>query len=442
MAQSYEAFQRFAFKTLKSEHVDMDGVAKALPLYNNCSFLPAYKKIESLIKNHIKASNSSRSSKPQPARKVTIAMNTFFFLAFRWFLYEIKDAKTDYTRTGIAVLRDNSPSNPVYANGSVNEYLMYCSMGFDIQTGLAAAVGTPNPGPTESLDIEYNPNDGTDPDLQKKSAGARFQFMKAFNFPGWPSYPGVGLMMNINQVMIHPSLIPTPSHPAWKKQSSVPSINKISSYPYDPLNMKDYFLEPGFRVNQEYVNFYMAIPPDIAIPNTLPDGYTPPNYGSTFDPLYWTTYASDEMSVEISESEYEPLKDILFTIDPYDYDLTNEQVTDWYKNANNNFFKTCYAASGWSNINYILYTRMVNFTTSWLAGEEKTSLDDVRKYIYGIGGGITTPFTRQPGGIVIQKNYLIPDSLMIPHASKYHGILYPQCETVSVFGGCYGVCFS
>jgi len=84
-----------------------------------------------------------------------------------------------------------------------------------------------------------------------------------------------------------------------------------------------------------------------------------------------------------------------------------------------------------------------------LKGNEKLPLSRIKRYLFGLGGGIageSQPHWYEPdpwgfGMVWTQKRYLIPEKVVRSHADVYTGPLFPVCE-VSVINpfGCFGKC--
>ena len=88
---------------------------------------------------------------------------------------------------------------------------------------------------------------------------------------------------------------------------------------------------------------------------------------------------------------------------------------------------------------------MKNYTINLLRGDGKLPLSRIKKYLFGLGGGIggdSSPGWYDGGsGVWTWKRYLIPEKVVRSHADVYTGPLFPVCE-VSVINpfGCFGKC--
>ena len=454
-----ERFKEFAYKVLRSEKPDFKTLLKSFPDFKIFQGTYLYHMVDAALGSYVKqeykkTAAASTRIPPIEKKKITLAQLIYFYFCFRFFPYTIVDDKTDIQRTGIALVRDNSPRTPTYGNGSFNDYFNYESAAFVTWTGQPGAAGLPNPGPVQPLGITYNPDDGTDPDLQKTSAGARFGVAQSSPFPNPndPTYPGAQFLIYMNQFSMEGSRNPAPFHPAWAKNSSVPSINEISSYPYAGWsNFLDvWFREPMWFNNLHYYEDYMDMPPEIDIPPGLPAGYLPQDpMDAHLDPDYWATYTFDIMSVKISDSDIIPLTEPLVLIDPIDHGWTDKEVTDWLSNFDNEFWGgPCFEQRS-NNINTAVWDAMKNYTINLLRGDGKLPLSRIKRYLFGLGGGIageSQPHWYEPdpwgfGMVWTQKRYLIPEKVVRSHADVYTGPLFPVCE-VSVINpfGCFGKC--
>ena len=444
-------WEHFAHKVLRSKKSDFKTLLKSFPDFKIFQGTPLYHMVDATLQSYVKqeykkTAAASTRIPPIEKKKITLAQLIYFYFCFRFFPYTIyPDDTTDIQRTGIAIVRDNSPRNPTYGNGTYNDYFNYESAAFVIQTGQPGAVGEPNPGPVQPLGITYNPDDGTDPDLQKMSAGARFSIHEATAWPWTPKHPGAMFFLYMNQFSMSQSHIPLPFHPAWAKGSSVPSINEISSYPYNPWpnTIAEWFREPTWSNNLHYYEDYMDMPPEIEIPAGLPVGYIPASFFDVHsDPQYWATHAFDIISVKISDNDIIPLTDILVVLDPLDHGWTNKEVTDWLSNFDNEFWGGPCREQRSNNINTAVYDAMKNYTVNLLRGDGKLPLSKIKRYLFGLGGGFggdSRPGWYEPGGVWTWKRYLIPEKVVRSHADVYTGPLFPVCQNDMAWG-CFGKC--
>jgi len=455
MAVSIKQFHRFAHKVLRSEKPDFKTLLKSFPDYKMFQGTHLHSMVDAALGSYVKqeykkTAAASTRIPPIEKKKITLAQRTYFYFCFRFFPYTIyPDDTTDTQRTGIAIVRDNSPRTPTYGNGSYNDYLNYESAAFVTMTGQPGAVGEPNPGPVQPLGITYNPDDGTDPDLQKMDAGARFSMHEAASW-GTPKHPGAMFLIYMNQFSMNQVHRPAPFHPAWEKNSFDPRINAISSYPYNGWpNFDMWFREPTWMNNLHYYEDYMHMPPEIEIPAGLPVGYFPQDPMDVhLDPDYWSTYAFDTISVKISDSDITPLTDILALLDPIDHGWTDKEVTDWLSNFDNEFFGGACIETRSNNINTAVWDAMKNYTINLLRGDGKIPLSRIKRYLFGLGGGIpgeSQPYWYEPdpwgfGNVWTKKRYLIPEKVVRSHADVYTGPLFPVCQVDSFFAGCFGKC--
>ena len=457
MAVPIKQFHRFAHKVLRSKKYDFKTLLKSFPDFKISQGTHLYHMVEGALQSYVKqeykkTAAASTRIPPTEKKKITLAQLTYFYFCFRFFPYTINpNDPTDIQRTGIAIVRDNSPRTPTYGNGSYNDYVSnHESAAFVTETGQPGAVGLPNPGPVHPLGITYNPDDGTDPDLQKTSAGARFNLTQA-GFLGAPTYPGARFLIYMNQFCMEQSRKPSTFHPAWTKNSFDPIINAISSYPYNgwpPPHTNFWFREPTWFWNLHYYEDYMHMPPEIDIPPGLPAGYLPQDPYTTYsDPNYWAAYTSDKVSIKISDSDITPLTDILVLLDPLDHGWTNKEVTDWLSNFDSEFFTPCREFRS-NNINTAVWDAMKNYTINLLRGDGKLPLSRIKRYLFGLGGGIpgeSQPHWPEPdpwgfGMYWTKKRYIIPEKVVRSHADVYTGPLFPVCEVDIPGFGCFGKC--
>ena len=459
MAVSIKQFHRFAHKVLESKKYDFKTLLKSFPDYKRFQGTHLYHMVEGALQSYVKqeykkTAAASTRIPPTEKKKITLAQLTYFYFCFRFFPYTINpEDPTDIQRTGIAIVRDNSPRTPTYGNGSYNDYVSnHESAAFVTETGQPGAVGLPNPGPVHPLGITYNPDDGTDPDLQKTSAGARFNLTQAGFLPGDPTYPGARFLIYMNQFCMEQSRKPSTSHPAWTKNSSDPLINEISTYPHTGWPQYQFYMwfrEPSWLNNLHYYEDYMHMPSAIDIPPGLPVGYLPQDPMDVhLDPDYWATYAFDTISVKISDSDITPLTDILALIDPIDHGWTDKEVTDWLSNFDNEFWGgSCFEQRS-NNINTAVWDAMKNYTINLLRGDGKLPLSRIKRYLFGLGGGIpgeSQPYWYEPdpwgfGTVWTKKKYLIPEKVVRSHADVYTGPLFPVCQVDNFWLGCFGKC--
>ena len=406
---------------------------------------------------------------PTERKKITLAQATWFYFYFRFIPHTFyPDDKTDLPRTGIMLARDNKyqkvmAGDPaVYGDGTCNCFFWSIdadSAEFLIKIGQPGAHGEPNPGPVQPLGITYNPDDGTDPDLQKPSAGSRYKITRpSYGIaPGGtivPAFPGAEFMMQINQFSVeyYGKTLPHPVfHPAWEKNSSVPSINEISSYPYNayPAYYPDWFREPTWTTNLHYYEDYMDMPPEIEIPAGLPVGYIPSSpFDIHYDPDYWATHAFDEIFVGISDRDVTPMEPLVL-IDPLDYGWTNEEVADWFVITNDKqkkFWEPRTEQRKPGTINTVVCDAMENYVVDLLSGKTKVPLDRIRNYIFGTGpkSERLRPWwwCWDPHGnlTVCGKRYILPEKVAQSHANVYTGPFFPVCYVHCGWGGCDGKC--
>ena len=462
MAVPIKQFHRFAHKVLRSEKPDFKTLLKSFPDYKMFQGTHLHNMVDAALSSYVKQ-EYKKTREPPPGggippgekKKITLAQKIYFYFCFRFFPYTIyPDDTADTQRTGIAIVRDNSPrpGSPLYGNGSSNYYFNYESAAFVTLTGQPGAVGEPNPGPVQPLGITYNPDDGTDPDLQNTSAGARFDLRQAGNLGGGPVYPGAQFLIYMNQFSMNQVHRPAPFHPAWEKNSSDPLINEISTYPHTGWPQYQFYMwfrEPSWLNNLHYYEDYMHMPSAIDIPPGLPVGYLPQDPMDVhLDPDYWATYAFDTISVKISDSDITPLTDILALIDPIDHGWTDKEVTDWLSNFDNEFWGgSCFEQRS-NNINTAVWDAMKNYTINLLRGDGKLPLSRIKRYLFGLGGGIpgeSQPYWYEPdpwgfGTVWTKKKYLIPEKVVRSHADVYTGPLFPVCQVDNFWLGCFGKC--
>jgi len=112
-----EQFKDFAYKVLRSEEPDFKTLLKSFPDFKISQGTHLYHMVDAALQSYVKqeykkTAAASTRIPPIEKKKITLAQLIYFYFCFRFFPYTIVDDKTDIQRTGIALVRDNSPRTP------------------------------------------------------------------------------------------------------------------------------------------------------------------------------------------------------------------------------------------------------------------------------------------------------------------------------------------